>query len=87
MSYSVALAIGFMLVVLIAAGFAIWQYGPGMRERFVRCPVQKKRARVLVEQREAGFYCSYAGLQAVELSRCSLINGAVTCGKECLQNL
>jgi hypothetical protein len=87
MSFSLALAIGAMLMALVVAGYAIWQYGPGVRRRSVRCPVLRKRAKVLVDQREAEFFCSYAGLKAVDLTDCSLMNGALTCGKECLQNL
>jgi len=87
MSFSLALAIGAAVMALVVAGYAIWQYGPGMRERSVRCPVLKKRAKVLVDQREANFYCSYAGLKAVDLTHCSLMKGALTCSKECLQNL
>ena len=87
MSFSVALAIGAVLMALVVAGYAIWHYGPGVRERSVRCPMLKKRAKVLVDQREADFFCSYAGLKAVDLTYCSLMKGALTCSKECLQNL
>ena len=55
MSFSLALVIGAAVMALVVAGYAIWQYGPGMRERSVRCPVLKKRAKVLVDQRERAF--------------------------------
>jgi len=87
MSFNVLFAIGTVLIALLVAGYAIWQYGPGLRERSVLCPVLKKRAEVLVDQREAGFFCSYAGLEAVNLTYCSLMKDALTCSKECLQNL
>jgi hypothetical protein len=69
MSFNVVFAIGTVLIALLVAGYAIWQYGPGPRERSVLCPVLKKRAEVLIDQREAGFFCSYAGLEAVNLGR------------------
>jgi hypothetical protein len=84
---SFSLAIGAVLIALVVAGYAIWQYGPGVRKHSVRCPVLKERAKVLVDQREADFFCSYAGLKAVDLTHCSLMKGALTCSKECLQNL
>lgn len=81
--------VGVMLVALVGAAYAIWQYGPGVRERSVRCPLLKKRAKVLVDQREADFYCSYAGLKTVDLTHCSFMNGPLgfRCDKECLPNL
>jgi hypothetical protein len=87
MSFSLALAIGAVLLTFLVADYAIWQYGLGVRKRSLRCPVLKKRAKVLVDQREADFFCSYAGLKAVDLTDCSLMKGALTCRKECLQNL
>jgi len=79
------------LAVLVSwsfAAFAIWKWGPGLRSRSVRCPLVKKRATVLADQRETGFPCSYAGLEAVDIKRCSLVNGRpLMCAKECLQHL
>jgi hypothetical protein len=81
--------VGVLLMAWVAAGYAIWQYGPGVREHYVRCPMLNKLAKVLVDQKEAGFYCSYAGLQAVDLTHCSFMNGPLgfTCDKKCLRNL
>jgi hypothetical protein len=87
MSFTLVLAMEAVLIAWVVAGYAIWQYGPGVRERSVRCPVQRKRAKVLADQREAGFFCSYAGLKAVDVTYCSLMKGPLTCGKECLQHL
>jgi hypothetical protein len=81
--------VGVVLVALVGAAYAIWQYGPGVREHYVRCPLLNKLAKVLVDQREADFYCSYAGLKAVDLTHCSFMNGPLgfKCRKECLRNL
>jgi len=81
--------VGVVLVVLVGAAYAIWQYGPGVRGHYVRCPLLNKLAKVLVDQREADFYCSYAGLKAVGLTHCSFMNGPLgfKCRKECLRNL
>lgn len=79
--------VGVVLVALVGAAYAIWQYGPGVRERYVRCPMLNKLAKVLVDQKEADF--SYAGLKAVDLTHCSFMNGPLgfKCRKECLRNL
>jgi len=88
MTSSVFLAILFVLAVWAVVGYAIWQFGPGLRKRSVWCPVFKKRAKVLAEQKEALFYPSYAGLSVVDIKQCSLFKGgAVACHKECLQHL
>jgi len=81
--------VGVVLIAFTVVGYAIWQYGPGVRERSVRCPLLKKRAKVLADQREANSYCSYAGLEAVDLTYCSFMNGPLgfKCSKECLRNL
>jgi hypothetical protein len=63
------------------AGWAIWQWGPGLRNRSVRCPVLKRRAKVLADQREAEF----GSLMVVDAKSCSLAPGqALTCSKGCL---
>lgn len=84
----------FLLGVLIVfalwaiMGYAIWQWGPGLRRRSVWCPVMKKRARVLALQREALFYPSHAGLSVIDIKECSLFKpGQMNCHKECLQRL
>jgi hypothetical protein len=85
--FTLALVIEAVLIAWVVAGYAIWQCGPGVRERSVRCPVLKKRAKILADQREADFFCSYAGLKVVDVTYCSLMKDALTCGKECLQHL
>jgi hypothetical protein len=81
-------ALATVLVSWSLAGFVIWKWGPGLRSRYVRCPLLKKRATVLADQRETGFACSYAGLEAVDIKRCSLVNGRpLMCAKECLQHI
>ncbi len=87
MSFTLARAIEAVLIAWVVAGYAIWQYGPGVRECSVRCPVLKKRAKLFADQREGDFFCSYAGLKAVDVTYCSLMKGPLTCGKECLQHL
>jgi len=63
------------------AGYAIWQWGPGLRKRSVWCPLLKRRARVVADQREAEFAC----LTVRDVMSCSLVKGpALTCSKECL---
>jgi hypothetical protein len=77
-----------VLVSWSLGGFAIWKWGPGLRSRSVKCPLLKQRATVLADQRETRFPCSYAGLEAVDIKRCSLVNGRpLMCAKECLQQL
>jgi hypothetical protein len=81
MSSALVFAIVAGLVFWAIAGYAIWRWGPGLRKRSVWCPVLKRRARVLADQREAEF----GSLMAVDVKSCSLIKGqALTCGKECL---
>lgn len=88
MTSTIVLAVVAGLISWVTAGFAIWQWGPGLRKRFVQCPVLKKRAKVLVDQREPKFVSSYAGLQVADVQSCSLLNGLpLTCGKDCLQRL
>ena len=62
--------------------YTVWRWGPGRRHRTVRCPEKKRRARLVVEQREAEF----GALQVTDVSACSLLpEGPVTCDKACLQ--
>jgi hypothetical protein len=63
---------------------AIWEWGPGLRWRSIRCPEQKVRARVLAHQREADFGC----LRVADVSVCSLLRNAPrACSKGCLVRL
>ena len=81
MSLSLMWGIGVVLVALAAAGYAIWQWGPGLRTRSVMCPIMRRNARVLAEQRESEF----GNIEVVDVKHCSLLNGAeVSCGKDCL---
>jgi len=81
----------FGLMIALALGciaaYAIWRWGPGLRTRSVWCPVMKKPARVLAEQREMRFAGSYAGLAVVDIKECSMYKGGpLECHKECLQH-
>lgn len=77
---AILVALGFLLV----AGYAIWQWGPGLRTRTVKCPELKLGADVLVDQREAEF----GNLKFTDIKRCSLLKDRpVDCGKECLAKL
>jgi hypothetical protein len=88
MTFNLVLAIVAGLVSWLAVGLAIWQWGPGLRKRSVRCPTLKKQAKVLAEQREAEFVCSYAGLKVTDVQYCSLLKGPpLTCDRACLQHL
>jgi hypothetical protein len=83
MTSTLALVLLTGLLCWTVAGYAIWKWGPGLRTRRVRCPVLKRRARVLADQREVEFAC----LKVADVKRCSLMSGSITCGKECLQRL
>jgi len=62
--------------------YTVRRWGPGRRRRSVRCPEKKRRARLVVEQREGDF----GSLRVVDVDACSLLpEGPVTCGKECLE--
>lgn len=83
MTTTLVLAIVGGLVLWAIVGYAIWQWGPGLRKRSVRCPVLKRRARVLADQREAEF----GSLMVIDVKSCSLVRGpALTCSKECLSH-
>jgi hypothetical protein len=85
MTLSSIYAVVAVLVFWAVAAYAVWLWGPGLRRRTVWCPVYKTEAKVLVEQKEAGFRNSYAGLARVDILRCSLFNGdPLRCQKECL---
>lgn len=78
--YAILLALGFLLL----AAYAIWEWGPGLRTRTVKCPELKLRADVLVDQREAEF----GNLKFVDVKYCSLLKGQpVNCDKDCLARL
>jgi hypothetical protein len=84
MSLSLMWGVGVLLVAFVAVGYAIWQWGPGLRKLSVMCPVMRRSARVLAEQCESEF----GNLRVVDVKYCSLLNGAeVSCGKGCLPSL
>jgi hypothetical protein len=86
MSSYLLLTAAIVVALWAIAAYAIWQWGPGLRKRSVWCPVLKKRAKVLAEQKEALFYPSYSGLSVVDIKQCSLFKGrALECHKECLE--
>ena len=88
MTSSVLFALMAVIAVLALTAYFIWQWGPGLRERSVWCPVHKKRATVLVELKEALFVNSYAGLSVVDVRRCSLYRFTpLGCHKQCLQRM
>ena len=73
-----------VLVCWTVAAFAIWKWGPGLRNRSVQCPEKKLRARVLADQREAEFGC----LRVADVKACSLLlDKRLSCGKPCLSRL
>jgi hypothetical protein len=83
MTPTLVIAILVGLLFLAIAGYGIWQWGPGLRKRSVWCPVLKRRAKVLADQREAEF----ARLVVADIKSCSLLNGTLTCKKECIPHL
>jgi hypothetical protein len=88
MTFTIPVAVVAVLALWAIAAYAIWQWGPGLRNRSVWCPVLKKRAKVLAVQKEALFVNSYAGLSVVDIKQCSLFKtGPLLCHKDCLQRL
>jgi len=84
MTSTLVLAIVGGLAFWAIVGYAIWQWGPGLRKRSVTCPELKRRAKVLADQREPEF-CS---LTVTDIKSCSLVSGpALTCSKDCLSHL
>lgn len=85
MSAAFLFGVMFIAAVWAIGGYFIWEFGPGVRIRSVRCPVLKKRATILAEQKEALFTGSYAGLAVVDVKLCSLLdNVPLACHKECI---
>ena len=81
MSASLICCIGSVLMAFGIAGYAIWQWGPGLRNHSLICPIRKRPARILADQRESEF----GNLRVLDVKHCSLLNGAeVSCGKDCL---
>jgi hypothetical protein len=88
MSLADAVVVVGVLALWALAAYAVWLWGPGWRRRSVWCPVFKTYAKVLAEQKEAGFPNSYAGLVVLDVKRCSLYDSDVLrCHKECLAQL
>ncbi len=78
------LEVAALVVCWMVAAYAIWKWGPGLRMRSVRCPEKKVTAKVMADQREAGFGC----LGVADVTACSLFSGKpLSCGKECLTHL
>ena len=69
------------VVLLMAAAIVyIYQQGPGIITRPVRCPEKGVDAQVTFVQKESGF----ARLLIVDVTKCSLLgSGDVTCSKAC----
>jgi len=69
------------VVILMAVGIVyIYQQGPGIITRSVRCPEKRVNARVTFVQKERGF----ARLAIVDVTKCSLLGpGEITCSKAC----
>jgi hypothetical protein len=85
MTSAFLLGVMFIAAVWALGAYFIWENGPGLRIRSVRCPVLKKRATILAEQKEARFVGSYAGLAVADVKQCSLLDGSLlSCHKECI---
>jgi hypothetical protein len=75
-----SLALIGVAALMAAAIFYIYQQGPGISTRHVRCPEKCVDADVTFLQKESGF----ARLITVDVTKCSLLGpGAVTCSKAC----
>jgi hypothetical protein len=73
-----------MLACWVITGIAVWHWGPGIRQRSVRCPEKNRRATILAEQVEGDFNC----LRVVDVKACSLLPGEIlTCDRECMRGL
>jgi hypothetical protein len=73
-----------VLLAWAIVAYGIWKFGPGLRDRTVRCPEIKVHATVLADQHESEFGC----LRVVDLRACSLIPAAVlSCDKKCMARL
>jgi hypothetical protein len=67
-------------ILMAAAIIYIYQQGPGITTRDVRCPEKGLDARVTFVQKEEGF----ARLVVSDVTECSLLPpGEVTCSKAC----
>ena len=84
MDITMILAVVAVLSAWGITALALRRWGPGRARRRTRCPRSGKQAKVMVEQKEAGF----ASLAATDVVSCSLFSGApLTCEKECLRRL
>jgi len=84
MTLSVLVPVIIVLAIWAVAVYAVWHWGPGLRTRAVWCPVFRTEAKVLADQKEAAFRNSYAGLQVVDIRRCSLFGAdPLKCHKDC----
>ncbi len=82
MDNGVAVAIVAGVLALAFAGWAIYNWGPGVKRRTVHCPEKKVPAEVDVVQKEG----SFGALVDADVASCSLLpGGPVDCGKECLR--
>ncbi len=87
MSSAFLLGVMFIAAVWAIGGYFIWEYGPGIRISSIRCPVLKRRAGILAEQKEALYPGSYAGLAVVDVKECSLLGATfLSCHKECIRH-
>ena len=76
--------VSLMLGTWAVAAYAIWKWGPGIRQRSVRCPEKGVLADVMAEQHEGDFGC----LRVVDVKACSLVPGQMlTCDRECMAKL
>ncbi len=84
MSNIVVLEVFGVLLAWLVAGYAIWKWGPGTRNRSVRCPETGKTANVLAVQKELEFGC----LRVMDVTKCSLVAGpSLDCPKTCIARL
>jgi len=84
MTETIVLEVFGVLLAWWVAGYAIWKWGPGKRNRSVRCPETGKTANVLAVQKELEFGC----LRVLDVTQCSLIPGqTLACPKTCIARL
>ena len=78
---TIILAAIVVLLIWLAASFAIWYWGPRFWSRFLLCPERNIPACVTFQRKEG----SFGSLQATDVKECSLFPGQpVTCDKHCV---
>lgn len=79
----IVLLVSLVLLIWVIAIAVLRNVGPGRAWRSVRCPEKNKRASLVVVFMEP----IWGRLEASDVTSCSLLEGPVHCGKQCLARL